>query len=169
MKMKMCWKHILNLERTNHDMSKRVGIHDFSINLELPVQWGDMDAFQHVNNARFFRFFESARIHYFQALKLHDFFAGSRLSFILAKTGCTFIAPLTFPDTIQVGCRVVQASASRIEQEYLLHSTKLDTASALGTASLVAFDYQAMTRSEFPTQVLETVRNHEGLEPKPRE
>jgi len=150
-------------------MSKRLSIDDFSISLDLPVQWGDMDAFQHVNNTRFFRFFESARIHYFQALNLHAFFAGSRLSFILAKTGCTFIAPLTFPDTIRVGCRVVRTTPSRIEQEYLLHSNKLDTASALGTASLVAFDYQGMTRSEFPAQVLETVRRHEGLETETRE
>ena len=150
-------------------MSKRLSINDFSVTLEIPVQWGDMDAFQHVNNARFFRFFESARIHYFQALDLHAFFTGSRVSFILAKTGCTFIAPLTFPDTILVGCRVVRTTPSHIEQEYLLHSNKLDTASALGTASLVAFDYQSMTRAKFPDQVLEAVRRHEGLETETRE
>jgi len=37
------------------------------ISLELPVQWGEMDAFQHVNNVAYLRWFESARIAYFEA------------------------------------------------------------------------------------------------------
>ena len=34
--------------------------------IRLPVQWGDQDAFGHVNNTVYFRWFESARIAYFQ-------------------------------------------------------------------------------------------------------
>lgn len=32
---------------------------DFPVVIDWPVQWGDMDAFQHVNNTVFFRWFES--------------------------------------------------------------------------------------------------------------
>ena len=38
------------------------------VSVELPVQWGEMDDFGHVNNAVFLRWFESARIAYFQHL-----------------------------------------------------------------------------------------------------
>ncbi len=31
------------------------------VTVELPVQWGDMDAFGHVNNAVYLRWFESRR------------------------------------------------------------------------------------------------------------
>ncbi|MFP4048573.1 MAG: acyl-CoA thioesterase [Desulfovermiculus sp.] len=148
-------------------MSKRLSIKDFPVSLNLPVQWGDMDAFQHVNNARFFRFFESARVYYFQATDLQDFFAGSSLSFILAKAGCTFIAPLTYPDTISVGCRTVRITASMMEQQYLIHSQKLGSAAALGTATLTAFDYQDMSRAEYPAEVIETICAHEKLELEP--
>ncbi|MFO7801837.1 MAG: thioesterase family protein [Desulfovermiculus sp.] len=144
-------------------MSKRLSIDDFSVTLDLPVQWGDMDAFQHVNNARFFRFFESARVFYLQATGLRDYFTGSSLSFILAKAGCTFIAPLTYPDTMTVGCRTVQITPSRLEQQYMIHSQKLETAAALGTATLVAYDYAANKRADFPSQLLETLCRHEGL------
>ena len=36
----------------------------FPVILELPVQWGEMDAYGHVNNTVFFRYFESARMEY---------------------------------------------------------------------------------------------------------
>ena len=38
---------------------------DFPIVIEIPVAWGEMDAFGHVNNIIYFRYFESARLAYF--------------------------------------------------------------------------------------------------------
>ena len=39
--------------------------------IEIPIAWGEMDSFQHVNNAAYFRYFESARILYSEKLGLH--------------------------------------------------------------------------------------------------
>ena len=36
--------------------------------VEIPVQWGELDAYGHVNNTVFFRWFESARIHILVAI-----------------------------------------------------------------------------------------------------
>jgi acyl-CoA thioester hydrolase len=44
----------------------------FPVVVEIPVIWGDMDSFQHVNNVIYFRYFESARIQYFEAVGLMD-------------------------------------------------------------------------------------------------
>lgn len=41
---------------------------DFPVVIRLPVQWGEQDAFGHVNNIIFFRWYESARIAYCQRL-----------------------------------------------------------------------------------------------------
>ena len=38
--------------------------------IEVPVAWGEMDSFQHVNNIVYLRYFESARIAYFERLSL---------------------------------------------------------------------------------------------------
>ncbi|MGL4640770.1 MAG: acyl-CoA thioesterase, partial [Shewanella sp.] len=35
---------------------------------EIPVAWGEMDALQHVNNVVYFRYFETARIDFFNRL-----------------------------------------------------------------------------------------------------
>lgn len=36
--------------------------------LELPIQWGDMDALGHVNNTVYFRYMEQARVSWIQAI-----------------------------------------------------------------------------------------------------
>ena len=39
---------------------------NFPVVVDIPVRWADMDPFQHVNNTVYFRYFEIARISYFE-------------------------------------------------------------------------------------------------------
>ena len=47
----------------------------FSHTIEIPVIWGDMDAFQHVNNTVYFRYFENVRIEYFELVGINRLMA----------------------------------------------------------------------------------------------
>jgi acyl-CoA thioester hydrolase len=47
-----------------------ISIDGYPVVIEIPIAWGEMDAFQHVNNIFYFRYFESARIAYFGRLKM---------------------------------------------------------------------------------------------------
>lgn len=40
----------------------------YPIVLSQDLIWGDMDAFEHVNNTVYFRYFEDARLAYFEKL-----------------------------------------------------------------------------------------------------
>ena len=42
------------------------------IKCEIPVQWGDLDALNHVNHTRFLTWMETARMHYFIACGFND-------------------------------------------------------------------------------------------------
>ena len=42
----------------------------YPVQLEIPVAWGDMDAFGHVNNTVYLRWFESARIAFFERISI---------------------------------------------------------------------------------------------------
>jgi acyl-CoA thioester hydrolase len=46
-------------------------ISTYPVVIEIPIAWGDMDAFQHVNNKVYFKHFESARILYFENWGIH--------------------------------------------------------------------------------------------------
>ncbi len=139
-------------------MPKKLSLQDFNVQIELPVLWGDMDAFQHVNNTRFFRYFESARIEYMHKIWMPPEQGRPSIGPILAATSCKFLAPLTFPDTLQIGCRTVFLNKSEMEQEYLIVSRKLDKPAALGTAKIVAYDYNNMQRAVLQQEVLDKIQ-----------
>jgi len=46
--------------------SEPADLADHPVVITWPVQWGDQDAFGHVNNVVYFRWMESARIAYFR-------------------------------------------------------------------------------------------------------
>src|SRR5262245_7570674 len=49
-------------------MNRDDALAGFPVVIDQDVRWGDLDAYGHVNNTVFFRFFESARIAYFEAI-----------------------------------------------------------------------------------------------------
>ena len=66
---------------------------DFPVSIELPVQWGDQDAFGHVNNTVYFRWYESARIAYLERLEMADQNSALGLGPILAAIGSQLSPP----------------------------------------------------------------------------
>ena len=113
----------------------------FPVVVTIPVAWGDMDAFQHVNNTRYFRYFEDARIAYMERTGVADLSAATGLGPIMAQTTCRFKAPLTYPDEVQCGARVVSVGQHSFKMELKLVSVALHRVAAVGTAVMVAYDY----------------------------
>jgi len=109
---------------------------------EIPVAWGDMDAFQHVNNVMYFKYFESARISYFEEIAVMTIMKETGIGPILASTQCRFKIPLTFPDTVSVGARVKNMEKDRFVMEYAVVSQNYNKVAAIGEGLIVTFDYQ---------------------------
>jgi acyl-CoA thioester hydrolase len=134
-----------------------VDLSDFPVIIELPVLWGDMDAFQHVNNVVYFRYFESARVAYADRIALYQMQQATGIGPILAATSCDFLRPLRYPDSIRVGCRTVHLTEMEIRQEHAICSERQDRLVAIGTATVMAYDYRSLRRSTFPQALLERV------------
>lgn len=126
-------------------------LHDYPMVVELPVAWGDMDAFGHVNNTVFFRYFESARIAYLGEIGFQG--EGDELGPILASTHCRFRRPLTYPDTIRVGARTTEVQADRFTMEYRIVSEKLSDVAADGGGVVVSFHYRERRKAPLPEAV----------------
>ena len=125
----------------------------FPVVLELPVRWGDMDAFGHVNNTVFFRFFESARIEYLRSIAFTAGGPGSGIGPILASTHCRFRRPLAFPDTVRVGARTTSLEEDRFIMEYVLVSDAAGGVAAEGGGVVVSYDYDAGRKARIPDGV----------------
>ena len=133
---------------------------DYPITLDVPVAWGDMDAFGHVNNTIYFRYFESARIMYLRAI---DFTAGGggaggggaggSIGPILASTHCRFRRPLAYPDTVRVGTRTTEVADDRFTMEYRVVSLEAGAVAAEGGGVVVAYDYGRGEKADLPAPV----------------
>src|SRR4051794_28517761 len=123
----------------------------YPVSVAIPVQWGEMDALGHVNNARFFSWFESARIAMFQRIGVATS-GPSDVGPILATTTCDFLRPVVFPATVHVGVRVARVGESSITMEYEVTDADA-TVYARGTSVAVLVDYGTMQKVRVPDAV----------------
>lgn len=120
----------------------------------VPVAWGEMDAFGHVNNVVYFRYFENARIEYLRQVGLAD---SRAVGPILASIQCRFRRPITFPDQLHVGARATEVLEDRFTIEYRLVSERLSEVAAEGTSVVVSYDYRAGHKTLLPLEVLRAI------------
>ena len=121
--------------------------------MPIEIRWGDMDAFGHVNNTNFIRYFECARIRFFEELKLTDFMQGSQIGIIVASVSCKFIAPLYYPDTVEVGALARNIGEDRFDMDYAIFSKQQQRICAVGTSLVVCYDYGVKKKAAIPEQL----------------
>jgi len=142
---------------------------DYPVIVSIPVAWGEMDALQHVNNIVYFRYFETARLAYFEKIKFLDSAQSGGIGPILAETSCTFRKPLTYPDTIWIGIRASMVEADRFTMSMRLVSEKLEKITAEGTALIVSYDYNAKRKAVLPEGIRRNIEAIEGSLSEERE
>jgi acyl-CoA thioester hydrolase len=118
----------------------------------IDVQWGEMDALGHVNNARFFTWFESARIALFRRIGVATS-APFDIGPILATTTCDFLRPVVFPASVRVGVRVAKVGETSITMEYEVSDVADGALYARGTSVAVLVDYRSMQKVRVPDDV----------------
>ena len=135
---------------------------DFKIKVDIPIAWGDMDVLQHVNNTKFFKYFETARIKYFEKAGFIETMKKNSIGPILASISAKFIKPLSYPDTITVGVRVISIEPTEFVMEYIIESKSKGIA-ARGESKLVAYDYKSSERATLPDIVRSKIREIDSI------
>ena len=125
----------------------------YPVVVELPVVWGEMDSYRHVNNAVYFRYFEPARLEYFRRLGWFEYEEQTGVGPILQATAARFRRPLTYPDTIWVAARVPDLQEDRFTMEYRLVSRKLAVVAADGTGTIVTYHYARGAKAPVPEEL----------------
>lgn len=122
----------------------------YPVQLEIPVAWGDMDAFGHVNNTVYLRWFESARIAFFERISIRAS-RPEKVGPILASTTCDYLAPVAYPATVVVGARLQRVGNTSFVIEHL--ATKDGAPVARGSAVVVLIDYRTGEKVRVPDEV----------------
>jgi acyl-CoA thioester hydrolase len=135
---------------------------EFHAVITLPVQWGEQDMFGHVNNAVYFRWFESARIAYLDQIGLSYFMEAPRIGPILAAIGCNYRRQLTFPDTVEIGSRITRIGRSSLTMTHGLWSQQQQAIIADGDSAIVVFNYDTQRSVPVPDEVRAAIEKIEG-------
>ena len=137
---------------------------EYTFQLDMNVEWGDMDALQHVNNVEYFKYFQKVRIAYFEKNNSSMLFSESRISTILASTQCKFIYPLFYPDTISIGARVESMANDYFTMKYAVISNKNQRLAAIGDAKVVMVDYEKNSKTPIPKEIKKRIIEFEKTE-----
>ncbi len=125
----------------------------YPITIEIPIAWGEMDSFRHVNNVVYIRYMESARVAYCEQLGYMKFMEESGMGPILKKVQCKFKIPLTYPDRVTVGARVVHIEEDRFTMEHIIVSHQYGKVAASGDGVLVNYNYIEGTKAPIPEEI----------------
>jgi acyl-CoA thioester hydrolase len=146
-------------------MTREPSWRDWPVAVPVRVAWGEMDAFGHVNNIVYFRYFETARIAYFEACGFMASMAGGGPGPILAHTECRFRIPVTYPAELYVATRVAEIGEDRFTMDYAVFEAETGALAAEGTGRLVCFDYETKRKTPLPAAVRHRIRELEAALP----
>lgn len=126
---------------------------EYPVVVTLPIQWGEQDAFGHVNGAVPVRWFETARIAYLLKIGLNALAPSEGIGPILAAVNCNYRSQVKFPDTIHIGARVTKIGNSSLNIAHLVYSEAQQAVTVEGDTILAAFDYQAQKTVRIPDEM----------------
>ncbi len=135
---------------------------DFPVILNLPLQWGDQDAYGHVNNVVYLRWCESARVAYLERIGMWVDSSPNGLATILANVSCDYRRPLTYPDTVRIGARVTKIGNSSFRMEHAIYSETQQVIAAEAHSTIVVLDYATKRTIRVPDPVREAIAKLEG-------
>lgn len=134
----------------------------YPVTVEHRVAWGEMDAFGHVNNANYLRWFESARIAYFEKVAVST---GAKDASpwipILARATVDFRKPVTYPDVVTIGARVTKFGNTSFTMAYQAVSASLGVV-AEGEGIIVLLDPATGQKTPVPPALRSAVEALEG-------
>ena len=118
---------------------------------KMPIRWGDMDAYGHVNNTVYFRYMEQARVEWIEAMAIPVRPGGEGP--VIINASCTFLVPMTYPGTVEVRTLVGRPGRSSVQTQVEMRIVGDERLFAEGAAKVVWMDTQTGKSVPLPAHV----------------
>ncbi len=139
----------------------------YPVSVSIPVAWGEMDAFQHVNNVAYARWLETGRIAYFSRIGLLDRMKADGVGPILARLTIEYHRPVTFPDTVRVDVTTTKIGRSSLTLAYRVWSEALQAEVVTAEDVIVVMDYRASRTAPVDDALRSAIAALEASAPRP--
>lgn len=128
---------------------------------QIAVAWGEMDALQHVNNVVYFRYFETARIDFFNRHFPLDELYQSGVGPVISENHARYKRPVTFPDTLEVSVSISDVHADRFTMHYTVFSQRQQAITTTGSSQAVMFNFKTGKKAPLSPEFLAILHAHE--------
>jgi len=118
----------------------------------IPTRWGDNDVYGHVNNVVYYSFFDTVVNQYLIEQRVLNI-EKSTIIGLVVETQCQYFAPISFPDVVHAGLRVVKVGNSSVRYEIGLFRNEEKMASAQGYFIHVYVDRASRRSSALPADM----------------
>lgn len=115
----------------------------YPVSVTIPVAWGEMDAFHHVNNVVYARWLETARMQYLERIGFDRQTGDDGKGPILARTVIDYRLPINYPDRVRVDVTVTRIGNSSFTMGLRVFSEAQQAVAATGEQVMVVYDYGA--------------------------
>lgn len=118
----------------------------------IPVRWGDMDAYGHVNNTVYFRYFEQIRVEWLESVgsRVH---IGEEVGPIIVNADCTFRLPVSYPATVEIRMYGGDPGRSSLMTWYELYVVGDERLYAEGSAKTVWVNHRLGRATAVPEHI----------------
>ena len=124
--------------------------------LEIPIAWGEQDAFGHLNNVFMFRYMESVRMHFLERIGVLRSLSENHVGVLLASTSCDYLRPVHWPATLHAHTGCTHVGNTSFTMEYVVTDGSGE-AVARGTSVQVMFDYRNNTKVPVPADIRQAI------------
>ncbi|KTD42680.1 acyl-CoA thioesterase [Legionella parisiensis] len=112
------------------------------------IAWGDMDALGHVNNARYFDYFQEARIEWLRQLNIN---MTEKTGPVVIQVACTFLKPVIYPATMTLCSKIHSLGNSSMIMDHDLYQDEVMMAQ--GNCKIVWVDYTQNKSVPLPQEI----------------
>lgn len=122
---------------------------NYPIQLNIRIDWSEMDLFGHINNLAFLKYIQAARVSYWEHIDLYEYFHKHNIGPVLASVTCQYKKPLHYPGSVIASCglRFIKNSS------FGLHHRIIDDKGAVAAEAedaMVLYDFNKNEKAHFP-------------------
>lgn len=144
------------------DSGKPSSLAEFPVVVRLPIQWGELDAYGHVNNTVYLKWFEAARAVYAARVGVEVLARDHGVGGVLTSVACKYRRPLNYPGDAIVGVRITRMSLGSVTLECRILEAGTAVTVAEANCDVAFYDYAAERFAPIPDHIRAAVEQLEG-------
>ncbi len=132
----------------------------YNTELELRIDWSEMDLFGHVNNVAFFKYIQSARVNYGELIGMSFMHNNSNTGPILASSSCQFKQALYYPGNIKIYSKIGFVKTTSFSMQHIIVNDQVEIA-AEAEDIIVLYNFTKHEKCAIPKPILEAIVKRE--------